>query len=125
MYQTVLLNLKNKSVFENSENGKLSKTVFYDKSRKAFDDFNNKQKVYEVMLFDMQKYVYFESFSDTLYIEINYKQSKIFLKIKSILGRMHSFFFPKLQLIIVLFLILDLSIGTVRLSENVCGIFHF
>ena len=33
----------------------------------------NKQKVYEVMFFDMQKYVYSESVFNTLYIEIKHK----------------------------------------------------
>ena len=36
---------------------------------KAFDDF----KAYEVMFFDMQKYVYSESVFNTSYIEIKHK----------------------------------------------------
>ena len=41
----------------------------------AFRDFFKKQaiQVYEVMCFDMQKYVYSESIFDTLYIEIKDK----------------------------------------------------
>ena len=40
---------------------------------KAFDDFKNKQIVYEVVFFEMQKYVFSESVSNTLYIEIKHK----------------------------------------------------
>ena len=40
---------------------------------KAFINFRNKQQVYEVILFDMQKYVYSENVFNTLYIEIKHK----------------------------------------------------
>ena len=40
---------------------------------KAFDDFKNKQIVYEVMFFDRLKYVYSESGFNALYIEIKHK----------------------------------------------------
>ena len=41
--------------------------------RTAFDNFKIKEKVSEVMFFDMSKYVYFESVSITLYLEIKHK----------------------------------------------------
>ena len=56
------------------------------------------------MLFDK---VYFESFSNTLYIEMEYKRSKIFLGTISVLEKIHPFFFWELQLITVLYLIWD------------------
>ena len=40
---------------------------------KAFVNFRNKQQVYEVMFFDMKKYVYSEIVFNTLYIEIKHK----------------------------------------------------
>ena len=40
---------------------------------KAFNHFKNNQKVYEVMFFDMEKYVYSGSVLNTLYIEIKQK----------------------------------------------------
>ena len=40
---------------------------------KAFDDFKNKQIVYEVMFFDRLKYVYSESGFNVLYIEMKHK----------------------------------------------------
>ena len=40
---------------------------------KAFDDFKNKQKTYEVMFLLYVKYVYYESVFNTLYIEIEHK----------------------------------------------------
>ena len=43
---------------------------------KGFENFKNK-KVYKVMLFEMQKYVYSESVFNTLYTEINHKYLKI------------------------------------------------
>ena len=44
---------------------------------KAFEDFKNKQKVYEVMYFDMQKCVYSESWLNTLFTEIKQKIKQI------------------------------------------------
>ena len=40
---------------------------------KAFDDFKTSKNVYEVMFFDMKKYVYSESVFNTLCIEIKQK----------------------------------------------------
>ena len=39
---------------------------------KAFREFKKTNKVYEVMFFDMSKYLYLESLFSTLYIEINH-----------------------------------------------------
>ena len=49
---------------------------------KAFVNFRNKQQVYEVILFDMQKYVYSENVFNTLYIEIKHKSLKNSLRTK-------------------------------------------
>ena len=54
------------------------------------------------MLFDK---VYFESFPNTLYIEMKYKRSKIVLGTISALEKMHPFFFWELQVITALYLI--------------------
>ena len=40
---------------------------------KVFDNLKNKQKVYAVIFFDMQKCVYSESLFNTLYTEIKHK----------------------------------------------------
>ena len=49
---------------------------------KAFDDFKNKQKANEVMVFDMLKYTYSDSLFNTLYINIKYKCYKHLLVAK-------------------------------------------
>ena len=48
----------------------------------AFGDLKNTQKVYEVMFFDMWKYVYSESLFNALYNETKQKCSKNFLGTK-------------------------------------------
>ena len=40
---------------------------------KAYNNFKNKQKAYEVMFYDIDTYVYFVSLFNTLYIEIKRK----------------------------------------------------
>ena len=40
---------------------------------KALTNFKNKQQKYEVMFFDMRKYVYSKSAFNTLYVEIKHK----------------------------------------------------
>ena len=94
--------------------------------RKAFDNFKIKEKVSEVMFFDMSKYVYFESVSITLHLEIKHKFNKISLgqnkRQKNALffsqaPTHHSFTF-NLQLLYKLK-------HKVHLSKTVCGIFHF
>ena len=94
---------------------------------KAFVNFRNKQQVYEVILFDMQKYVYSENVFNTLYIEIKHKSWKNALRTKLTVQKMPSLFFPELQLITVLLLSCDFSMGwgTRFVSLKLCGIFHF
>ena len=94
---------------------------------KAFVNFRNKQQVYEVILFDMQKYVYSENVFNTLYIEIKHKSWKNALRTKLTVQKMPSLFFPELQLITVLLLICDFSMGWGArfVSLKLCGIFHF
>ena len=78
-----------------------------------------RKKVYEVVLFDMLKYVYSESLFNTLDIEIKYKH---FLWTKQMLQKMHSFFFRELQLITVLLLIREsyMSWSTRFVNPKVC-----
>ena len=57
------------------------------------------------MCFDMEKYVYSESTSNTLYIEIKHKYYKRFPLDKISDTKMPSFFFCELQLITVFLLI--------------------
>ena len=80
------------------------------------------KKAYEVMLFDK---VYFESFPNTLYIEMKYKRSKIVLGTISILEKMHPFFSWELQVITVLYLIWDsyMSWSRILVSPKVHGEF--
>ena len=59
---------------------KFSRAVFKD-TLKIFNDFKAK-KCYEVMFFDMQKYLYSESVFNTLYNEIKQKYEKKFLRTK-------------------------------------------
>ena len=79
--------------------------ILFKDTLKAFNDFQNKQQVLEVMRFDMPKYIYSESLFNTIYIEINTNVKKNFLRTKQTLQIMHSFFFPELELITVLLLI--------------------
>ena len=84
-----------------------------------------RKKVYEVVLFDMLKYVYSESLFNTLDIEIKYKH---FLWTKQMLQKMHSFFFRELQLITVLLLIRNsfTSLSLWFIFSKLCrGIFRF
>ena len=69
------------------------------------------------MFFDIYKYVYSESVFNTLYIEIT-QMLKNFLRTKSAVLKMPSFFFRELQLITVLLLIYELKYN-VRLSKTV------
>ena len=47
---------------------------------KAFHNFKTTKKVNEVMLFDMEKYIYSESLVNTLYIELRTNVTKIFFR---------------------------------------------
>ena len=63
--------------------------------------------MYEIMFFDMLKYVSSESVFNTLYIEINHKSLKSSLLTKQKVQKMPSFYFCKHQLMAVLLLICD------------------
>ena len=98
--------------------------LFAKGTLKAFDDFRNnsvldfRTKVYEVMLFDMQKYVYTESVFNSLYTindKINGTKHALFFLSRA--STHHSFTFD-------LGFLYELK-HKVRLSKIMCEIFHF
>ena len=86
-----------------------------------------KKKVYEVILFDRQKYVYSESAFNALYIEIK-QMSKKFPQDK-INGTKNALFFlsqvPTHHSFTFNLRFLRELKHKVHLSKTVCGIFHF
>ena len=64
------------------------------------------KKAHEVMLFDMEKYIYSENLFNSLYIKMKHNVKKCSLVNKSV-SKIRSFFLTKLQLIKALLLFCD------------------